>query len=306
MCLFRFIPVFLVQFAALDSVLAEEFGLPPREVYNLVEERGESVLFIDVRDPVEIMFTGSVPATDVNIPFLLVDRDRWNPVSGTFLTEQNPRFVAEVEAALAAKGMDRDAAIVTLCRSGSARGEPSAQFLRDEGFPNALFVINGFEGDRLKSGDLAGRRLENGWRNEGLPWSPKMDGDKIYRLEPAQGHAWRVILRSGDTATQAMALILSKMERVQGTPVRILLCGEAGLLAVQSSDYGTAKIQPLNRSPRDLIAELLENGAVVEICAIFLPNRDLYKDDLLPGVEVATPAAVTRDISRSETITLTF
>ena len=174
---------------------------------------------------------------------------RWNPASGTFLTEQNPRFSADVEAALAAKGLDREATIVTLCRSGSSRGEPSAQFLRDEGFPNALFVINGFEGDRLKSGDLAGRRLENGWRNEGLPWSPKMDGGKIYRPEPAQGHAWRVILSSGDAATQAMALILSKMERVQGTPVRILLCGDAGLLAVQGSEYGSAKIQPLNRRP---------------------------------------------------------
>ncbi len=39
-----------------------------------------------------------------------------------------------------------DTEVITLCRLGSERGEPSAVFLRTNGFPNARYVINGFRG----------------------------------------------------------------------------------------------------------------------------------------------------------------
>jgi hypothetical protein len=70
-----------------------------------------------------------------------------------------------------------------MCRSGSERGEPSARYLRENGFPNARFVINGFQGDTIKEGEHAGFRLKNGWQNSGLPWSMRMDADKIYRTD---------------------------------------------------------------------------------------------------------------------------
>ena len=174
----------LAVFAALllaGVAHADDHALSAAEAHAWVSDETRTVLFIDVRDPVEIMFTGWADGVDINIPFLLVDRDSWNESSGSFPMPRNPDFTAEVDAALAARGMDRSTPIITMCRSGSARGEPSATALREAGFENVYFVRHGFQGDRIAEGDMAGHRLKNGWQNEGLPWRPRMDGDRIYR-----------------------------------------------------------------------------------------------------------------------------
>jgi hypothetical protein len=72
---------------------------------------------------------------------------------------------------------------VEICHSGSERGEPSAAFVREHGLANARYVVNGFEGGALKEGPQAGFRLQNGWQNSGLPWSAKMNADKIFRTD---------------------------------------------------------------------------------------------------------------------------
>ena len=95
--------------------------------------------------------------------------------------QRNPQFVQQVAAALKAHGLDKNATIITMCRSGSERGEPSAQYLREQGFPNALYVIHGFQGSPAKEGPQAGMRVVNGWQNSGLPWSNKLNPEKIYR-----------------------------------------------------------------------------------------------------------------------------
>jgi hypothetical protein len=41
-------------------------------------------------------------------------------------------------------------------------------------------VIDGFEGDVGKDGPQAGQRVVNGWKNDGLPWTYKLDKDKLY------------------------------------------------------------------------------------------------------------------------------
>lgn len=53
--------------ALLPSASAGPLGLLPEDTHALVQERGDQVLFIDVRDPVEIMFTGFTDAVDANI-----------------------------------------------------------------------------------------------------------------------------------------------------------------------------------------------------------------------------------------------
>ena len=47
-----------------------------------VQQTDSPVLFIDVRDPVEIMFVGFTDAVHANIPFMLVDCTRWNADKG--------------------------------------------------------------------------------------------------------------------------------------------------------------------------------------------------------------------------------
>ncbi|MHB0766058.1 rhodanese-like domain-containing protein [Stutzerimonas sp. NM35] len=163
------------------NVQAVEIGMPAKEAQAKVESGEKDFLFIDVRDPVEIMFVGFTDSAHVNIPYLLVDRNEVNEERGTFSVNRNPNFVAEVAAELERRGLPADSEIVTLCRSGSERGEPSARYLRENGFPNARYVVHGFQGDSIKEGEQAGFRLLNGWQNEGLPWSPKMNLQKIYR-----------------------------------------------------------------------------------------------------------------------------
>lgn len=165
---------------------AVDIAISAADTHARIQQADHKVLFVDVRDPVEIMFVGFSDAVDVNIPYLLVDRTQWNAEKGVFRTMQNPDFIARIKAELDKRGLDSNTEIITMCRSGSERGEPSANFLRENGFPNARYVVNGFQGSPLKEGAQAGMRLQNGWQNSGLPWSPKMNPAKIYRVDQDQ------------------------------------------------------------------------------------------------------------------------
>ena len=163
--------------------LAVELPISATDTYAKVSQDQSPVLFVDVRDPVEIMFVGFTDEVDVNVPYLIADRTRWNADKGVFLMERNPEFIGQIDAELKKRGLDRNAEIITMCRSGSERGAPSAELLRENGFPNARYVVYGFQGDAIKEGPQAGWRLQNGWQNSGLPWSPKMNPEKIYRTD---------------------------------------------------------------------------------------------------------------------------
>ncbi|OYD53324.1 sulfurtransferase [Thauera propionica] len=171
-----------IGFASLTAHAAD-IGISATDTYAKIQKAEPNVLLIDVRDPVEIMFVGFSDAVHANVPFMLVDRTQWNAEKGVFRLYRNPDFVNQVKLELAKRGLSADAEIITMCRSGSERGEPSAAFLRESGFANARYVINGFQGDAIKEGSQAGFRLKNGWQNSGLPWSPKMNADKVYRID---------------------------------------------------------------------------------------------------------------------------
>ncbi|HRO53513.1 MAG: rhodanese-like domain-containing protein [Alicycliphilus sp.] len=173
----------LVLGVAALGAQAVEMEISAKEVYEKVQGNDPGVLFVDVRDPLEIMFTGFTDVVHVNIPYLLADRTRWEDERSIYRLYRNPDFVAQIKAELARRGMKEDAEVITLCRSGSERGKPSAQFLRDNGLPNARYVVNGFQGSPVKDGPQAGLRIVNGWQNSGLPWSAKMSPGKMFRVD---------------------------------------------------------------------------------------------------------------------------
>ncbi|SIS41630.1 rhodanese-like domain-containing protein [Neptunomonas antarctica] len=164
------------------SANAADIGISAQDTQALIQ-KNENVLFLDVRDPIEIMFIGFTDAVDINIPYLMVDRSQWDDKKKRFRLYQNPDFIAQVKAALTAKGLGDDATIITMCRSGSERGLPSAEFLKKNGFKNARYVVHGFQGDSLKEGEKSGFRIKNGWQNEGLLWGAKPNPEKIYRTD---------------------------------------------------------------------------------------------------------------------------
>lgn len=170
----------LIMFGAVSHAsAADALSVTPDAVWNLTQKDADQMLFIDIRDPVEIMFVGSTDATDINIPFKLVDRTQFNEEKAIFTMQSNLDFANDVEKALKAKGLGKDALIVTMCRSGSERGKPSADYLLTQGFTNVKYVDHGFQGSAVKEGAMKGFRIMNGWQNSKLPWSSTIDATKI-------------------------------------------------------------------------------------------------------------------------------
>ncbi|MCW8934625.1 MAG: rhodanese-like domain-containing protein [Gammaproteobacteria bacterium] len=151
-----------------------------KEAYDLKMKLGDKALFIDVREPAEIMFTGFTDVVDVNIPFMFVNIKKWHPKKPVLLMEKNPDFARDIEKALIKKGLSKNDAVLIMCRSGGTRGAPAANMLFDKGFKKVYVVTDGFEGGVVKEGDKKGWRLKNGWKNSGLPWSYKLNKEKMY------------------------------------------------------------------------------------------------------------------------------
>ena len=151
-----------------------------REAYDMKMARGDEILFVDVREPLEIMFTGFTDVVDTNIPYMLANPSKWHPRKPKFAMEVNPEFEPMIAAALAERGLTRETPILLMCRSGGTRGAPSAKMLAGLGYSQVYVVVDGFEGGSLKEGERAGWRLVNGWKNAGLPWSYDLNPEKIY------------------------------------------------------------------------------------------------------------------------------
>lgn len=156
-----------------------------KESYEMKQDQGDKVLFVDVRDPIEIMFTGFTDVVDINIPFKLANRSKWNPKKPVFNMETNPDFEKDIAAALVARGLSKEAPVILMCRSGGTRGAPSAKLLWGKGYKSVYVVTDGFEGGKIKEGERKNWRLVDGWKNSGLPWSYKINKEKIYFSRPA-------------------------------------------------------------------------------------------------------------------------
>lgn len=133
------------------------------------------IMFVDVRDPIEITFVGHPAGLDRIVP-LMVATHRVDPRSGQYQMAQNPNVVAEFEALLREKGKSKADPLFVTCRSGS-RSAHVVRVLIQAGFTNVWNLTEGFEGDK----NADGVRALNGWRNAGLPWG--------YQLAP--GVAWQ-------------------------------------------------------------------------------------------------------------------
>lgn len=124
------------------------------EAWRVVSDDRHAVL-LDVRSKVEFDYVGH-PAGALNV--MWKDYPHW---------QENPDFVAEVKAALSARGGDTNSRpILAICRSG-ARSLAAAKALAAAGYTNLTNVEEGFEGDK----DAHGHRCSvGGWRYHQLPW----------------------------------------------------------------------------------------------------------------------------------------
>lgn len=146
-----------------------------KQAHDIVTARADKVLFLDVRTLPELMFVGATAEIDKQIPFLeFAHPASWDDKANRPQLVANASFVKDAEAALAAKGLDKTAEVLVMCRSGD-RSAKAVNALAAVGFSNVWSVYDGFEGDASSEG----RRTVNGWKNSNLPWSYKLDKSKL-------------------------------------------------------------------------------------------------------------------------------
>ncbi len=115
------------------------------------------------------------------------------------------------------------------------------------------------------------------------------------------------IVTTYDPETQMMAMTLTLQAMQQGASARVPLCGPGGDLALTSPPASAlAPQKPSGMSPRDVMQKIMQAGGPVEVCSIYVPNRNLGTRGLLPGVGQASPDAVAAHLIAPNTRILSF
>ncbi len=130
---------------------------------------------LDVRTLGEYVFVGHAPMA-YNIPFRKLT-DQWDQEKGRYSMPLNPGFVEAVK-----QSFGLEDTILVICRSGG-RSAAAVNRLAEEGFRNAYSILDGFEGDMVTdpASYYNGKRMKNGWKNSGAPWTYGLDPKLVYR-----------------------------------------------------------------------------------------------------------------------------
>ncbi|MFA5083632.1 MAG: rhodanese-like domain-containing protein [Hydrogenophilaceae bacterium] len=170
--------------ASLPEIKRTKLGLylEAREVPEFLKQHAPKVLFIDVRTAEEQLFVGVPDGVDGTTSFGIMNYAKWDEKKNTYLRYPNPDFLGQFEMWALDKGVEKNDPVVLICRSGD-RSALSADLLARYGYTNVWSVVDGFEGDVAKDGPNKGKRVVNGWKNAGLPWSYNLDRKKAYMKE---------------------------------------------------------------------------------------------------------------------------
>ena len=144
------------------------------EAYTEWHTNPDKVKILDVRTTGEYIFVGHAPmATNIPINFLKADVDltKMKPIMPV-----NENFINEVR-----KKFKETDTIMVMCRSG-VRSAMSVNKLNKAGFKSVYNIIDGFEGNKIDIPQSYnnGKRLVNGWKNSGAPWTYELDPNLVY------------------------------------------------------------------------------------------------------------------------------
>jgi len=115
------------------------------------------------------------------------------------------------------------------------------------------------------------------------------------------------IVGTPEPQTQLMSMVLSMQALQQGASVYILLCGPGGDLALKNApESATAPQEPKGMSPQGLMKKVMAQGATVEVCAIYLPNKGMDAEALIDGVGSAKPPAMASRLLDDNTRVMSF
>lgn len=133
--------------------------VPVLETWKRLRGDPKAVL-VDVRTRAEWAFVGVPDLSKINRNVMLIEWQTF-PDSRTA-----PDFTERLDAALTANGVDKDAEIFFICRSGG-RSRLAAEALTAAGYRHCRNVMEGFEGP-LDANQHRSRIA--GWKFAGLDW----------------------------------------------------------------------------------------------------------------------------------------
>ena len=144
-----------------------------REAYELWQADQDHVKVIDVRTPEEYALIGH-PEMAWNIPLGFITYQRKDGKL-EYGVRMNANFAPEVKRL--AEPTDT---LLLMCRSGG-RSAMAVNQLAEGGYKKLYNITDGMEGDKVKDPENVyhGKRMRNGWKNWGLPWSYSFDPEKI-------------------------------------------------------------------------------------------------------------------------------
>ena len=149
------------------------------QAYKHTMGKMEKTLFIDIRTPSELNYLGAATVMDAHVPTVFMDTTGWNDKKHRYKRSKNKNFVADIDKALKKKGLTKNDTVILMCRSGK-RSASAVNTLAKNGYTNVYSVVDGYEGDKVKKGNDKGKRMKNGWKNSGLPWTYSLDKDYMY------------------------------------------------------------------------------------------------------------------------------
>ena len=120
-----------------------------------------------------------------------------------------------------------------------------------------------------------------------------------------QAKGLNVIVTTADRQAQMMAMVLSfQTMKTHGKEVTMILCAAAGDLALKSTE--TQTLPPLNKSPTMMLKKLLQMGATVVICPMYLPTAGKSTEELIEGITVGKPPVCAGQVLDNDYQNLTF
>ena len=153
-----------------------------QEAYAMWKGEPERVKIIDVRTPEEYVFVGHAGMA-MNIPLIFMDYG-WDTDKNEPIVEPNPGFMSRVEEVFAPTDT-----LLVMCRSGG-RSALAVNTLAKAGFERVYNIIDGMEGDKVEEPGSVfhGKRMKNGWKNFGSPWTYDCEPTLLWRTPAPVGH----------------------------------------------------------------------------------------------------------------------
>ena len=150
-------------------------NITPVEAYELIQKAPQSTFLVDVRTRGEHQFIGHpVGAYLVPINFLSTTFNKKD-----YALVENPDFGKNIMKRF---NPETDT-LIFMCRSGT-RSTMALNAAIKAGWPaeRSYSIMGGFEGGKISnpSSSFNGQRHGGGWKNEGLPWTYKMDSQRAY------------------------------------------------------------------------------------------------------------------------------